>query len=135
MKSSVVKQLFIACINFKTDACQPGTKDCLSNITGAILKLQKSTGEHQQLTISLGKTQITSTHRGGRKPQLFLVADLIHFQQAHVLFYLKSKFNLIFLVYHQNLSFFTKLLISRFLANFACSNLSENISDVNLINS
>ena len=34
----------------------PETKDCLSNITGNISKLQKFTGEHQQFKISLGVT-------------------------------------------------------------------------------
>ena len=32
-----------------------------------IPKLQKFTGEDQQFKISLGETQITNTHRGGRK--------------------------------------------------------------------
>ena len=71
MKPSVVKQLFTACINFKTDTCQPGTKDCLSNITGEIPKFQKFIEEHQQFTISLGETQITNTHREGRKSKPF----------------------------------------------------------------
>ena len=36
-----------------------------------IQKLQKFTGEHQQFKISLGETQITNTHRGGRKSKPF----------------------------------------------------------------
>ena len=71
MKPSIVKQLFIACINFKTDTCQPETKDCLSNITGEILKLQKFTGEHQQFIIFLGETQITNTHWEVENPNHF----------------------------------------------------------------
>ena len=43
------------------------TNNYLSNITGEIQKLQKFTGEHQQFKISLGETQITNTHQGGRK--------------------------------------------------------------------
>ena len=40
-------------------------------MTGEIPKLQKFTGEHQQFKISLGETQITNTHRRGRKPKPF----------------------------------------------------------------
>ena len=40
-------------------------------MTGEIPKLQKFTGEHQQFKISLGETQITNTHRGGRKSKPF----------------------------------------------------------------
>ena len=71
MKLSVAKQLFIACISFKTDTRQPGTKDSLSNITEEIPKLQKVTGEHQQFTISVGETQIINTYQGGRKTKPF----------------------------------------------------------------
>ena len=71
MKLSIVKQLFIACINSKTDTCQPETKYCLSNITGEILKSQKFTREHQQFTIFLEETQITNTHREVENPNHF----------------------------------------------------------------
>ena len=71
MKPYIVKQLFIACTNFKTDTCQPGTKGYLSNITREISKLQKLTGEHLQFKISLGEAQITNTHRGVRKSKPF----------------------------------------------------------------
>ena len=47
------------------------TKDCLSNITGEMPKPQKFTGEHQQFKISLGVTQITNIHRGGKKSKPF----------------------------------------------------------------
>ena len=67
MTPSIVKQLFIACIHFKTNTCQLETKDFLRNITGKIPKLQNFSGEHQQFKTSLGETQITNTHRGGRK--------------------------------------------------------------------
>ena len=40
-------------------------------MTGEIPKLQKFTGEHQQFKISLGETQITNTHQGGRKSKPF----------------------------------------------------------------
>ena len=49
----------------------PETKDCLSNITGKIPKLQKFTGEHQEFKISLGVTQITNILRGGKKSEPF----------------------------------------------------------------
>ena len=42
-------------------------------MTGEIPKLQKFTGEHQQFKISLGETQITNTHRRGRKSKPFLL--------------------------------------------------------------
>ena len=71
MKPFIVKQLFIVCINFKTDTCQRGTNNCLSNITGEIPKLQKFTGKHQQFKISLGETQISNTQWGGRKSKSF----------------------------------------------------------------
>ena len=73
MKPFIVKKLFIACINFKTYTCSLETKDCLSNITGEIPKFQKFTEEHQQFKISLGETQITNTHRRGRKSKPFLL--------------------------------------------------------------
>ena len=71
MKPSVVKQLFTACINFKTDTCQPGTKDCLSNITGEIPKFQKFAEEHQQFTISLVETQLPIHTGKVENPNLF----------------------------------------------------------------
>ena len=40
-----------------------------------------------------------------------------------------------FLVYHQNLSFFTKLAISFLFAKFACANLAVKLPAVNLLNS
>ena len=71
MKPFIVKELFIVRINFKTDTCQRGTNNCLSNITGEIPKLQKFTGKHQQFKISLGETQISNTQWGGRKSKSF----------------------------------------------------------------
>ena len=77
MKPYIITQLFIACINFKTDTCSPGTNNCLSNITEEIPKLQKFTEKHQQFKISLGETQI-NTHRRGRKSKpISLGTDLV----------------------------------------------------------
>ena len=56
---------------------------------------------------------------------------LIHFQQVHVLFYLKEFVHLIFLVYHQNLSYLLNYQIDFCLLSSICFNLAAKRFDVN----
>ena len=54
---------------------------------------------------------------------------------TNVLFYLMKRFYLNFSVYHQNLSFFTKLAISLFPAKFACAKVAAKFTTDNSLNS
>ena len=63
--------------------------------------------------------------------QLYLLDRLVSFQTRQVFFYLKS----IFLVYYQNLSFFSKSSIPALVAEFAGFDFAVAFSVVNLLNS
>ena len=59
----------------------------------------------------------------------------MHYQLVNALIYLRYLFYLNFLVYHRNLSFFTKTATSPLVAKFAFFDFAVKFSAVNLLNS
>ena len=59
----------------------------------------------------------------------------MHYQLVNALIYLRYLFYLNFLVYHRNLSFFTKTATSSLVAKFAFFDFAVKFSAVNLLNS
>ena len=64
-----------------------------------------------------------------------LVLNRFHSSHSNRFDWFEVIFDYNFLVFHQNLIFFTKLAGSVLLAKSGCANLAANLSDVNLLNS